>query len=144
MSNDPCISCGYSPSEVVLSSKEHRIAHSAKSGNKYTNGKGRLGWQYRAERQRYREKIYKFRLEEQTTVRRLTITRRYATSLKGKSLRPYDYDNLVWGFKPLVDELVRNGLFIDDSPKYLQRAYRQEKGEVNEVIILVEDLERGW
>lgn len=37
-----------------------------------------------------------------------------------------DYGNLVGGCKPVLDALVRVGLLVDDSPKWVTEAYQQE------------------
>lgn len=71
------------------------------------------------------------------TKRRLTLTRYY-----GKNCHAYDYDNLVWGFKPIVDQLVSADILIDDSPTYIERIYKQTKSPdgIDHIIIIIEEL----
>jgi hypothetical protein len=63
--------------------------------------------------------------------RRVTITRH--------GVKLLDYDNLVGGCKPLVDALNRAGLLWDDSPRYCDVTYRQEKtsaGQARTVVVV--------
>lgn len=64
------------------------------------------------------------RLSRATTWRRVLITRSY-TSQRYK----LDQDNLAGGAKLLVDALVRQGLIIDDRPKYADLHYQQKHSD---------------
>jgi Holliday junction resolvase RusA-like endonuclease len=70
--------------------------------------------------------------------RRLWVTR-----LWGKHKSAYDTDNLLWGFKPLIDEIKVQGWIKEDSPKWVERIYKQEKSPdgVDRIIIRIEELE---
>jgi hypothetical protein len=67
----------------------------------------------------------------------------FFTRFWGKGKRAYDYGNLVGGFKPLLDELVKAGYLIDDCPKYCSEYYRQFKSPdgTEYVVITFEDYE---
>jgi hypothetical protein len=55
----------------------------------------------------------------------------------GKRKRPFDRGNLAGGMKPLLDELVSAGWLVDDSPKFCQDHYAQEKSPSGSDYILV-------
>ena len=67
--------------------------------------------------------------------RRLKITR-YSTRL-------LDYGNLVGGCKPLLDAIKLSGLIVDDSPKWIEDKYFQEKcqGGFERTEFIIEELE---
>jgi hypothetical protein len=69
--------------------------------------------------------------------RRLTLVR-----LMGFRGKRYDEANLMGGSKPLVDSLVRAGLLIDDSPKWLEwGGASQEKCNVEGARIILQEVE---
>lgn len=49
-----------------------------------------------------------------------------------------DYDNLVGGAKGIVDSLVSEGFFVDDSPAHLTSEYRQHIGKPSRTVISIE------
>jgi len=58
---------------------------------------------------------------------RLKVTRFYT----GQGFRPYDADNLIGGFKPILDLLKAKtgaGYIVDDSPKWLELEFKQVRG----------------
>lgn len=64
---------------------------------------------------------------------RLTIERFGAKHL--------DHDNFVAGTKPMVDSLVREGFFVDDSPEHITATYIQHPGtKIRKTIIRIEGL----
>ena len=48
-----------------------------------------------------------------------------------------DFDNLVGGWKPVQDTLVKANFFPDDSTEHIQVEYRQEKSEEYKVRIKI-------
>jgi hypothetical protein len=44
-----------------------------------------------------------------------------------RGLRTLDFDNLVGGFKPVLDAMRMEFLLFDDSPDWVDGKYRQEK-----------------
>lgn len=82
---------------------------------------GRSGVRYRKFRKFYEERLRNVVIPEAKVKRRIWFTRQYAL---GK--RYYDYQNLVGGFKPLLDVILRNNWLIDDAPKWCQDFYQQE------------------
>ncbi len=54
--------------------------------------------------------------------RRIVVTR-----LIGKGKRAFDRVNWAGGAKPIVDSLVKAGLLVDDTEKWLDDVYGQEK-----------------
>lgn len=81
--------------------------------------------------------VAKLRAEvpEATGKRRMRIVR-----LVGPRGRMYDYGNLVGGCKPLVDELVKAGLLVDDSPDHVIEEYDQERAPEHGVRIELVDV----
>ena len=71
---------------------------------------------------------------EATGKRRMRVVR-----LVGPRGRMYDYGNLVGGCKPLVDELVKAGLLVDDSPQHVVEEYDQERAPEHGVRIELQD-----
>jgi Holliday junction resolvase RusA-like endonuclease len=115
----------------------------ALSGNvTKSSGRGRSGWKYRDHRKECTlavGKVLKYTDVPQAEMkRRVTVTR-----LWGKGCRAFDVDNLAWGFKPLFDELKSRGLIVEDSPKWVDRIYRQAKSEDGrpKVLVRIEELE---
>lgn len=52
--------------------------------------------------------------------------------------RTYDCDNCSYMSKMIIDCLVKNGYFLDDSPKYIKSiTIRSEKGEKNSVKVSI-------
>jgi hypothetical protein len=91
------------------------------------------------------------RIPDATGKRLVTITR-----LMGKGQRPFDYDNLVAGAKPVVDAMKppanRRGrrtdgasLIVDDGPAYVRVTYEQERSADGRpgTLITVEDVSNG-
>jgi hypothetical protein len=82
-------------------------------------------WKLNKQTLKYREELknYGFLLKQKgidsNAKRKLKITR--------FSTKTLDYGNLVGGCKPLLDAMKFNNLIIDDSPKWLDDKYLQEK-----------------
>lgn len=73
--------------------------------------------------------------DKATGKRRVTFTRVFS----GRERR-MDPANLVGGMKACVDSMVRAGVLKDDSEKYLEAYYRQERGDRSGVRVHVEEL----
>lgn len=126
MNNNPCQSCGFSPSAKIKFICETSIPVILESGNIIgSNGYGPKGYKYRAAKKKYSRAINIRDPRPETccseTKRRLTITRCY-----GKRKRKYDKDNFIWGCKPLIDILNDRAWFFDDDPKHLEVVYKQK------------------
>ena len=142
--DDECPACGFDTSIEVTNSWDARIKKSSPSGNSIgSSGKGRNGWKYRQERKACATvKVwwgdYGRYPSQATKRRRLWITRQW-----GKGKRAYDMDNLAWGLKPLIDEIKVQGWIKEDSPKWVERIYKQEKSPdgIDRIIIRIEELE---
>lgn len=50
------------------------------------------------------------------------------TRVLGKRQRMYDYDNFVGGAKSCIDSMVKAGLIVGDSAKFVDVTYEQERG----------------
>jgi len=59
---------------------------------------------------------------------------RYVKTLRGQ----YDYDNYVFGCKPLVDWLVKKGIIEGDRPNQVRVIYGQETSERSKLPTYVE------
>lgn len=62
------------------------------------------------------------RIPKATGPRRMLARRAY-----GGREQERDYVNLVGGFKPIVDAMVREGLLVDDEPAQLADRYEQAR-----------------
>lgn len=76
------------------------------------------------------------KIPKATKIRRVYITR-YATQEKYL----LDLDNFIGGAKPLLDVLVRQGLLVDDSAKFLNCYYEQRVGAVSCTHVKIEEME---
>lgn len=132
-----CIACNYDPTLCVENTYSIHIDQSAQSLNAVgVNSKNNRG--YRGARNRWKRKLASYEaLPKATSYRRIYFTRYW-----GKGKRAYDYGNLVGGFKPLLDEIVRAGYLIDDSPKHCSEYYSQYKSTtgVDYVVITIETI----
>jgi hypothetical protein len=68
------------------------------------------------------------------TRRRVTFIRSYTGRQKER-----DHANLVGGLKLVVDALVNCSVLVDDSPKWFEGHYRQERGAASGLQICVEE-----
>lgn len=57
--------------------------------------------------------------------------------------REMDFANVVGGAKPLIDSLRDCSIIEDDSPKYFECEYRQEKGDRNVTILTLVKADYG-
>jgi hypothetical protein len=90
--------------------------------------------------------IYEFRaarlahrIPQATGPRRLVARRQYSGREQER-----DFVNLVGGFKPIVDAMVREGLLVDDKPALLADEYAQERVEKTQpsgVLFVLSDIE---
>lgn len=135
-----CPACGFDSDRVVTASWSFRLPIKLLSGNQIKgSGRGRSGWKYREQRKLWARAIGAANIvcQPATGPRRLWLTRQW-----GKGQRAYDTDNLIWGFKPVVDEIVKQGWLLDDTPDKVERIYDQFKSEdgFNYVHVKVEDV----
>jgi len=135
-----CKACGYDELLVVQSTCILFLDQSAQSLNAVgVNSKNNRG--YRGARNRWKRLLCKYAtlVQPAKKYRRIFFTR-----LWGKGKRAYDYGNLVGGFKPLLDEIVRAGYLIDDSPRYCSEYYSQYKSTTGKdyVEVVIEDVKR--
>jgi hypothetical protein len=112
------------------------------SANRLKRRSGR--YLYPATRKAFAKAIH-VRAHERELIPRATGKRRvHIDRLYWGTGKEMDHDNLVFGCKPLLDELVKRGLLIDDAPAYCEVTYRQERvGEKssNPTIVTLEDCE---
>ena len=135
---DVCTLCQGHPNAVVLHRWQATIPIEPPSQNCLHNKGGRR-WAYRKLRDQYTESVHTYlSAPKATRMRRVRITR-----LWGKKKRAYDHGNLIGGCKPLLDALVIAGLLVDDSPKYVEAYYYQEKSPNDKggVRVVLEELE---
>lgn len=137
-----CEACDYDPTICVENTYTILIERSAQSLNSVgINHKSNRG--YRGARNRWKRELkrYEGKVPKAEKKRRIYFTRYW-----GKGKRAYDYGNLVGGFKPLLDEIVRAGLLLDDSPKQCEEYYKQFKSPTKKdyVIVVIEDVAHDW
>lgn len=90
-----------------------------------------MRWHYR-QRGRFRDEV---RLILRAQLRALMPspgplepeTRRMVVEFLRRSTRQLDYGNCVGGMKACLDSLCLEGLLKDDSPRWVQEVYHQEK-----------------
>jgi hypothetical protein len=132
-----CPACNYDPTLCV----EHTWTLILKRGAQSINDVGvnsKNNRAYRGSRRKWKKLLQPYsRIPKATKLRRIYFCRFY-----GKGKRPYDYGNLVGGFKPLLDEIVRAGLLVDDRPNTCADYYRQEKSPcgTDYVTVIIEDV----
>jgi len=70
------------------------------------------------------------------------IERFYGLGDSGKRYRGmYDHANLVGGFKPVVDSMIRAGLIQDDNPLLFKGFYFQERAEGDKGYVKITQLD---
>tara|TARA_R110002020_G_scaffold207256_2_gene412647 strand:- start:2873 stop:3283 length:411 start_codon:yes stop_codon:yes gene_type:complete len=132
-----CPACGYDYTLCVENTYTITLHQSAQSLNAVgVNSKNNRG--YRGARNRWKRLLTPFAtLPKADGYRRIFFTRYW-----GKGKRAFDYGNLVGGLKPLLDEIVRAGHLVDDSPKQCAEYYAQYKSNTGKdyVTVLIEDV----
>lgn len=134
-----CPACGYDDSLCIQNTYTIVIPRAAQSLNQVgTNHRNnhkyrgaRRSWAY------YLQRHGALDIPPAEGKRRIFFTRHY-----GKRKRPFDYGNLVGGFKPLLDMIVDCDLLIDDKPKYCAEYYSQQRSDNGEdyITIRIEDI----
>lgn len=125
-----CPQCGFSASRVTAR-WSMTLPVSVPSQNEASS----TGQRWDARRKRYRAFSAALHVLLQAEARRLGIPQATArrlvtfTRLYGKGKRAYDYGNCVGGLKSALDQLVKLGLLVDDSPKWVDDCYLQESAE---------------
>lgn len=120
-----CPMCSWDTAAEVVWSLELELPLQWLSANVIkANVLGHGGWKYRAYRQKLEASIRRLagKIAPASRWRRAYLVRRYA-----KGCRHFDFDDLCYGGKPMVDAMVATGLLVDDSPKWFLAAYAQEK-----------------
>jgi Holliday junction resolvase RusA-like endonuclease len=134
-----CCKCGHDPLAVVGGRWELHIAKDPPSLNDRLHNAGASRWRYAKERAAWAWLIRQARLVSSATratgKRRVTLTRVYAGRQKER-----DADNLAGGMKAIVDALVREGLLIDDAPRFAEIHHAQVRGEPTGLRIEIEEL----
>lgn len=108
------------------------------SQNEIASNKGGGRFKYRAVRNLFytdiRNALEIVRIPFASSKRRVLITRFYS----GRC-RDFDKGNLIGGCKPLMDSLVSHGLVFDDSPKWIEAHYFQERSHESSTRITIEE-----
>lgn len=136
-----CPKCNYNPSALVLFAWTLHIPRDPPSLNQRLHNAGGRRWAYKKERDQWGLWLKLARAEQRipaaTGKRRITLTRMYAGRQKER-----DQDNLAGGMKTVVDSLVLTGLLKDDSPRFAEIHYGQERVAAERVglEIVVEEL----
>ena len=135
-----CKACNFDPSLCIENTYMIFLDQSAQSLNAVgVNSKNNRG--YRGARNRWKRLLGKHStlITPAKKYRRIFFTRFW-----GKGKRAYDFGNLVGGFKPLLDEIVRSGWLIDDSPKFCSEYYSQHKSKTGKdyVEVVIEDVRK--
>jgi Holliday junction resolvase RusA-like endonuclease len=114
--------CGYDPDEEY---KSWLLVYPGQSPSQnMLKGNSKGNYLYRKWRKSFQKILEKqMKAVPPAQGRRIGVLTRYWA----KGCRPYDLENLVGGLKPLIDVLKRNGVIIDDAPKWWRGYYRQEK-----------------
>ena len=108
------------------------------SQNVVSGNKGGGRFKYKDFRDFYRlllkNQIQSLQIPPAKTKRRVLITRLYS----GRG-RKRDHGNIVGGCKPLLDALTLEGLLVDDSEKFVEDHYYQERGKDQGVRIVIDE-----
>lgn len=98
-----------------------------------------MGAKYRSQRGMWkllvRHAMQEARVPTATKKRTIALTRLYS----GRE-REWDYGNLVGGCKVVLDAMVDAGLLVDDSPKWSEQIYKQERGAESGLRVEVTEL----
>lgn len=127
MNNNPCQACGFSPDAEIETVAEFVLNTELLSGNKI-GGNDRNGWKFRSAKEKYKRAINIIGFPKEhckAGEKRRVIITRYMTAKQ----RKFDRDNLIWGCKPIVDILKSRAWIFEDSPKYVEVIYKQEKAD---------------
>lgn len=105
--------------------KRVKIPVEIKSGNFFSGKHWAIYRKYYNDLQLYMLQFGKSPIKNETKKCKLIIT--------GYRRRMLDYDNFVKGCKPIPDILKRWGWIVDDRDEWLEREYRREKNNVNDL-----------
>ena len=130
-----CGTCGQ-PLPLAKEAWDIWIPIEPPSQNVVAQNKGGGRHKYRRIRQEYEMALlWKRNIPKAKGKRRVAITRCYSRHGKERDLA-----NIVGGCKALMDALTLTKLIVDDSPKYLEAHYSQERGKASGVRIVLEDI----
>jgi len=117
-----CSACDFDADATVYGQYTMIIPVSAQSLNEVGINNSRNNWKYKKARAAWEHRFSKYvgRIPKAYAHRNMFMTRFYRTRK-----RDYDYGNLVGGFKPGLDMLVKHGFLLGDQPKHCSEYYRQ-------------------
>lgn len=133
-----CSACDYNDELEITGTCTivlHEPAHSLNTVGVNSRRDNRM---YKKERRRWERALQPYlHLKPATGHRRVFFTRFW-----GARKRAFDYGNLVGGFKPLLDMLVKMNLLLDDKPALCSEYYRQMKSPdgIGHIILVLEDV----
>lgn len=134
-----CEKCGYDSSAKVTAQWTFVIDRDPPSLNERLHNQGATRFAYAKQRNEWASWFKLARNNNRIPIakkrRRVTLTRVYCGRQQQR-----DRDNLAGGMKPCVDAMVVAGLLCDDSDRWVQINYAQERGEHRGLRVLIEEL----
>lgn len=136
-----CPHCGHA-APVVLRSWSTFIEAKVKSANATRSNHGAAHFAYATQRNEWTALWLSatWMCSENASVRTSTV-RRHVTFTRhytGRE-REMDHANMVGGMKGPVDAMVRAGLLVDDSPKWLEATYLQLRSDRSGLAVRIEE-----
>lgn len=117
-----CPQCTFDPDEEYIAWK---LTYNGKvPSQNQLKGNTRYAYNYRRWRASFQKQLEtQFAEIPKAEIARTGIITRYI----GAKCRVYDLENFIGGCKPLIDVLKRNGVIVDDAPKWWRGHYHQNK-----------------
>jgi hypothetical protein len=137
-----CRWCGFDPAAVVTARWQRFFPRQPPSQNDFGKSAGARR-KYTAERQTWEWEMRAWALHstgpsKAAGPRRVFFERFY----HGAGTRDRDRGNLIGGMKPILDAITREGLIVDDTPRWCADFYSQQRDELRSgLLITLEDLE---
>jgi hypothetical protein len=131
-----CQTCNQRVPDVARRAWTATIPMKVTTSNGYVVNHGASRWKYKQARNDW-EAWFAAKFREARgaeTFRRVTFVRLYS----GRE-REFDYANLVGGMKPVVDAMKNVGLIVDDSTRWIEDHYRQERAEESGLRVTIEE-----
>lgn len=137
-----CRACGFDADAPVSAHWEFFVPVRAVSQNKLGSNKGGNRFTYKKLRTDYEwavlSEMRRRRVPRATKFRRIHFVRHFSQR-EGECA--FDRGNLVGGLKPLLDACKRQGLLVDDSPKWCLDFYDQQPHDaLVGVLVRIEEL----
>lgn len=133
-----CIACGQALPDASPPTWTFIIQRRVPSQNEHLHNVGTARWAYKKSREGWRlcfvDVMNTRHVSRATGKRRVKFTRLYS-GLE----RERDYDNLVGGFKVVLDAMVLARMLVGDDSKSLDSEYTQDKGKVTGVRVEIWD-----